>query len=1156
MSFIKFFRNIFLLILVLSFSKFIVAQGNPNLNWSAIGIEASGPIPKGALISNMDSLGRVCIAGEVEENGKTVIRVAVFQGSQSHILGLRLQDPVFASAEALTWGKNGDIYIGGSFQEAVNKDGSVVTVNNIVRWNAANNIWESVGQGIGGNVTTITVDATKNIYVGGNIYEGKNGNGSTVPLSYVGRWNNSQNIWEPIGNGVDGGVRDIALTAAGVVVVCGNFTNAYDAMNNSKIVNGIAAWNGSSWNAFGQGLNPLTNLNFSSPQLEIDKTGNVIVSGNIDAAVNSNSSTAAGPVVMWNGSQWASLTNNLVTAFPISGLTIDASGTIYLLHYTPEQGQPKKVVSALSGTSWQEIAKFSGLNQLYTIASNEKYNTPFLYAGGSFTEFDDPSNNTKVTISNNAFWNGSNWQKINQPGVSGVVYSLEVNDVQVPTRLYAGGNFSAISGASTNNIAFFDGENWQGLGNGVNGPVYSIKKTQYPFDGIFVGGAFSQAENPNGSIVNVDNIAFWNERTEAWENVGGLDGPVYALESYGAILIYAGGDFDKDNNGKVMNNIARFNFSSKTWQSLGGGINAANIPNPVVRTLKLNAPNYGRGYAYIHLYVGGHFSYAENQNGSLEVCRNIILWDDVNDSWHKLGNGTDDEVLTLATPRNQIGDLWVGGRFRTAVNRNGSFVSDLPYAAIWNGFEWHKLAKGLNGPVYTIDLQNSSSESRAFLGGGFTEAINSDGSNITVNHIAVFERTTFNGAVAGGWKNLGDGVDSVVQSIKSVWPCPSPDYEVLYVGGKFIKAGLRNALGLAKWKALHPLTTNGGSSAINISPSRGNNGQSRRSNAVIGPLPIVCSDGLGKSAGGEIELFNDLGFREKTILPQLPYLKPFTLTLYDTDDPGQAIAIYDSLIKYSDSPQLLVLFGVDDTTEYAPNPNKISTAESILLKEIVVDPNIDNEPVLFVHSVTDAPNLDIVTSVGDTLAVNLQYGTTSSFVDLFPGNYTVDLLNSSNNQKLGTYSFAVSNQNEEYHVVAISGFVNPAANQNGPSLNVDVFDIDIDSTATSTSDSKKKLKNFKLYQNYPNPFNPSTKIRYDISEKSFVTLKVYDLLGREVATLVSEEKFAGSYEVEFSTKVSSGINNLSSGVYFYKLAANSSINGENYVDTKKFVLIK
>jgi hypothetical protein len=92
---------------------------------------------------------------------------------------------------------------------------------------------------------------------------------------------------------------------------------------------------------------------------------------------------------------------------------------------------------------------------------------------------------------------------------------------------------------------------------------------------------------------------------------------------------------------------------------------------------------------------------------------------------------------------------------------------------------------------------------------------------------------------------------------------------------------------------------------------------------------------------------------------------------------------------------------------------------------------------------------------------------------------------------------------------------------------------------------------FNLYQNYPNPFNPSTIIRYAIPnvtlsgvEGSRVQLKVYDVLGNEVATLVDEYKPAGSYEVDFSA------NKLSSGIYFYKLTAGS------FVETKKMILIR
>ena len=85
---------------------------------------------------------------------------------------------------------------------------------------------------------------------------------------------------------------------------------------------------------------------------------------------------------------------------------------------------------------------------------------------------------------------------------------------------------------------------------------------------------------------------------------------------------------------------------------------------------------------------------------------------------------------------------------------------------------------------------------------------------------------------------------------------------------------------------------------------------------------------------------------------------------------------------------------------------------------------------------------------------------------------------------------------------------------------------------------------FSLEQNYPNPFNPSTTIRYAIPNGGLVTLKVYDILGREVATLVNEEKPAGTYQVSFDAS------SLSSGIYFYRLKS-----GE-FEQTKKFVLMK
>jgi lysophospholipase L1-like esterase len=111
-----------------------------------------------------------------------------------------------------------------------------------------------------------------------------------------------------------------------------------------------------------------------------------------------------------------------------------------------------------------------------------------------------------------------------------------------------------------------------------------------------------------------------------------------------------------------------------------------------------------------------------------------------------------------------------------------------------------------------------------------------------------------------------------------------------------------------------------------------------------------------------------------------------------------------------------------------------------------------------------------------------------------------------------------------------------------------------DTTTGIDMETGNRPDTFSLLQNYPNPFNPSTKILYSIPKASFVTLRVYDVSGNEITTLVNEEKPAGTYEVDFSAQggSTSGGNDysLSSGVYYYKLTAG------NYSKVRKMILIK
>ncbi len=100
----------------------------------------------------------------------------------------------------------------------------------------------------------------------------------------------------------------------------------------------------------------------------------------------------------------------------------------------------------------------------------------------------------------------------------------------------------------------------------------------------------------------------------------------------------------------------------------------------------------------------------------------------------------------------------------------------------------------------------------------------------------------------------------------------------------------------------------------------------------------------------------------------------------------------------------------------------------------------------------------------------------------------------------------------------------------------------------SVEDEIHNPYNYSLSQNYPNPFNPSTNIEFQISNFGFVSLKIFDILGNEITTLVNEEKPAGSYEIKFSAGLI--YQTLPSGIYFYQLRAG------NFIQTKKMLLIK
>ena len=109
-----------------------------------------------------------------------------------------------------------------------------------------------------------------------------------------------------------------------------------------------------------------------------------------------------------------------------------------------------------------------------------------------------------------------------------------------------------------------------------------------------------------------------------------------------------------------------------------------------------------------------------------------------------------------------------------------------------------------------------------------------------------------------------------------------------------------------------------------------------------------------------------------------------------------------------------------------------------------------------------------------------------------------------------------------------------------------LLDIDFNQISVGVNDENSLPQKFMLYQNYPNPFNPSTTIKYSIAQNNkgnFTQLKIYNILGKELVTLVNKRQSPGNYSVSFNGS------KLSSGVYFYKLTSG------NFSSIKKMVLL-
>ena len=171
----------------------------------------------------------------------------------------------------------------------------------------------------------------------------------------------------------------------------------------------------------------------------------------------------------------------------------------------------------------------------------------------------------------------------------------------------------------------------------------------------------------------------------------------------------------------------------------------------------------------------------------------------------------------------------------------------------------------------------------------------------------------------------------------------------------------------------------------------------------------------------------------------------------------------------------------------------------------------------------------------------------------FSGGVTEDHNIEITMSQASTYFFNPSGGTGNYHLISTSPAIDAGSNLSAPNSDKDGitrpqgtgFDIGCYEYTSGTSvEEENILQSFQLFQNYPNPFNPTTKIKYHLASSGFVSLKLFNVLGNEVETLVDDYKPAGTYETVFNA------NESPSGIYFYKITAGG------FVKTKKMLLIK
>jgi len=294
-----------------------------------------------------------------------------------------------------------------------------------------------------------------------------------------------------------------------------------------------------------------------------------------------------------------------------------------------------------------------------------------------------------------------------------------------------------------------------------------------------------------------------------------------------------------------------------------------------------------------------------------------------------------------------------------------------------------------------------------------------------------------------------------------------------------------------------------------------------------------------------------LDFRSATGFVELGGGVEYTIVVTPAGADISAGFTFEGVSFESGQSYYVIASGVATPNDFAANPDDVSTAFflDVVPAKAAADETDEVEFVIY-HGSPDAPGVDIDARDVAQLAADAKYTDNTGYIAVPAGAYTIDISPAGTGTIIASFGADLTPLAGGTAIVLASGFLDPAANQDGPAFGLiavlaDGTVLELDAVATSLDDQFSDApQSFELYQNYPNPFNPSTQIRYDLAQTTNVRVEVYNVVGQRVATLVNTQQPAGTYTVNFDA------NALASGMYIYRIEAG------NFVQVRKMMLVK